>query len=189
MIHKLWQEKLELNYSDKLFDIVQFGSSVIEDKKFNDIDIAVIFEKISLKQQLDESQKIKRQLEKFVKVQIHIKSFDLYSFFEKGNFAKENILFYGKSLITNKLFAKKFSLNPKLQISYDLSKLKKKDKVRFHYMLQGKNKKYGLLRKFNGELLKPGLIEIMPEYELIFVENIKKIIAEFEIIKIFKMDN
>ena len=35
MTQKLWQQKLELNYSKDVFDIVQFGSSVIEGKVFS----------------------------------------------------------------------------------------------------------------------------------------------------------
>ena len=61
MMQKLWQEKLKLNYSKNVFDIVQFGSSVIEGENPRDLDIAVIFQKIPLKEQLEEAQKIKKQ--------------------------------------------------------------------------------------------------------------------------------
>ena len=62
MTQKLWQKKLKLNYSKDVFDIVQFGSSVIEGEAPNDIDIAVIFNKIPLKDQLNQAQKIKIQI-------------------------------------------------------------------------------------------------------------------------------
>lgn len=180
MMQKLWQEKLKLNYNKEVLDIVQFGSSVIEEKIPNDIDIAVIFNKISLKEQLNEAQEIKKQLEKLSEKPIHINSFDLYTLFDKSNFAKENILFYGKSLINKDNFAKRFGLNPKIQIYYSLQKLRKKDKIRFNYMLNGKKGEYGLLRKYNGSLLKPGLIEINPEFEDIFVNAIKEFKTEFK---------
>jgi hypothetical protein len=184
MTQKLWQKKLKLNYSKDVFEIVQFGSSIIEGKIPNDLDIAVIFNKISLKDQLIHSQKIKKQLQKISKLPIHIKSFDLYSFFDKSNFAKDNILFYGKSLISKDYFSKKFGFSPRIQIYYSLRDLKKKDKVRFNYMLNGRRGEYGLLRKYKGQLLKPGLIEIFPEHEEIFINSIKNITHNFKLRKI-----
>lgn len=184
MTQKLWQEKLKLSYSADVFDIVQFGSSVIEGKTPRDLDVAVIFQKIPLKEQLNQAQEIKKQLQKISKLPVHISSFDLYSLFDISNFAKENILFYGKSIISKNYFVKKFGLNPKTQIFYSLKNLKKKDKIRFNYMLNGRKGKYGLLRKYGGELLKPGLIEIFPEYKELFVESLKKITSNIKIVNI-----
>ena len=183
MMQKLWQRKLKLNYNNEVFDILQFGSSLIEGKEPNDMDIAVIYNKIPVKEQLEESQKIKQQLEKLSEKPIHINSYDLYSFFEKSNFAKESILFYGKSLIYRDSFAKRFGLIPKIQIEYSLENLKKKDKIRFNYMLSGRKGKYGLLRLYEGKLLNPGLIEINPEFEEIFINKIKGFKINFKIRK------
>jgi len=186
MIQKLWQKKLKLNYSKDVFDIVQFGSSVIEGKFPNDLDIAVIFNKIPLKDQLNQAQKIKVQIQEKSTIPIHIKSFDLYSLFDKSNFAMEGMIFYGKSLISRDYFSKKLGLYPKINISYSLKNLEKKDKVRFNYLLNGKKREYGLLRKYGGKLLNPGLIEIYPEFEDIFVSNIAKITSKFTIKKILE---
>ena len=82
-------------------------------------------------------------------------------------------------MISGEYFAHRFGLNPVLQIFYSLKKLKKKDKVRFHYMLQGRAGKYGLLRKYDGKLINPGAIEMPPEYEEIFIKAIKEIISDF----------
>lgn len=184
MTQKLWLKKLKLKYPKEVLDIVQFGSSVIEGKTANDLDIAVIFQKISIKEQLNISQKIKKQLETFSEISIHITSFDLYSFFNESNFAKEGILFYGRSIIYGDSFSKRFGLNSKIQIFYSLIKLKKKDKIRFNYALNGKQGEYGLLKKYSCKLLKPGLIEISPEYEKIFSDTIKGFNVDFEIKKI-----
>ena len=108
MMQKLWQKKLKLSYSKEVIDIVQFGSSVKENSKPNDIDIAVIFNKIPLKDQLNESQKIKKQIQSLSSIPIHVKSFDLYSLFDSANFAKEGILSYGKSIISGDYFSKNF---------------------------------------------------------------------------------
>ena len=183
MMQNLWQKKLKLKYSKEVLDIVQFGSSIYNEEP-RDIDIAVLFSKIPLKEQLEQAQEIKRQLQKVLDNEVHITSFDFYSFFSRGNFAKEGILFYGRSILSGDYFAKKFGLEPRIQIVYSLKKLKKKDKVRFNYMLNGKKGKYGLLRKLSGKLVAPGIIEIMPEYEKLFVDSIKEIISDFKIKKI-----
>jgi predicted nucleotidyltransferase len=184
MTHKLWQKKLKLKYNKDVFDIVQFGSSVIENKSPNDLDIAVVFNKISLKEQLNQSQKIKQQLSKISEIPIHIKSYDLYSLFDKSNFAKESILIYGKSLIFKDYFVKKIGFTPKIQIYYSLKNLDKKDKIKFNYLVSGKGGSYGLLKKYGGVLSNPGLIEISPEFEEIFINAIKNLISDFKIKKI-----
>lgn len=187
-MQELWQKKPTLNYSKDVIDIVQFGSSVKEktenNPKPNDIDIAVIFSKIPLKEQLLQAQNIKKQLQKYTNLPIHIKAFDLYSLAEKSNFAREDILFYGKSIIFNNYFIKLFNLSPVIQIFYNLKNLKKKDKIRFNYLLNGKRGKYGLIRKYGGKIIAPGLIEIKPEYENIFLNAMKKITSNLEIRKI-----
>src|SRR3989338_6840846 len=127
-MQNIWLKKITLSYSKDVLCIVQFGSSVLEDSKPNDVDIAVIFKCIPLKQQLEESQRIKKQLGKFSQLPVHIKSFDFYSFFNKGNFAKEDILFYGKNLISGEQLSRLFGVSAKLQVYYYFKKLKKKDK-------------------------------------------------------------
>lgn len=185
MMQKLWLQKLKLNYNKKdVVDIIQFGSSVEDGKVPRDLDIAVIFNKIPIKEQLNQAQKIKEQLEKLTKIPIHINSFDLYNLFDNANFARDSILFYGKSVIWADDFSKRFGFSPKIQIYYSLKKLKKKDKIRFNYMLNGRSGEYGLLRKYGGELLKPGLIEVTPEFKNIFINSIKEFEVDFRIKKI-----
>jgi len=138
MMQKFWLKKLKLDYSKDVLDIVQFGSSVMEGASPNDIDIVVIFQNIPIKHQLNQAQDIKKQIQKESEIPVHVKSFSLYSFFEEANFAKEGILFYGRSLIYKDYFANRLGFTPRIQVYYSLGKLEKKDKVRFHYMLKGK---------------------------------------------------
>ncbi|MBI3334353.1 hypothetical protein HYZ97_02610 [Candidatus Pacearchaeota archaeon] len=175
----------ELNYSKRVLDIVQFGSSVIEGKEPRDIDIAVIFDKLPVKEQLEEAQIIKKQLKSYFDKEVHINAFDLCSFFDEGNFSRESILFYGISLIDGSKFSEKFGLDSKIQIIYSLEDLHKRDKIRFNYLLSGKSGKYGLLRKYNGYLLAPGVIEIPPGMEEIFINEIRKITSKFKVKKVF----
>jgi hypothetical protein len=187
-MYYLWQKKLELNYPKSVLDIVQFGSSLQKENP-NDIDLAVIFEKIPLKDQLAIGQAIKEQIEKKTNIPIHLKVYDLYSFFNEGNFAKESILFYGISIITKKYFSENFGMIPLIEINYSFEDKKKKDKVRFNYMLSGKKGKYGLLREYKGKLIKPGIIAIKPEHQQIFIDAIKKEKVNYAIKKIFAVKN
>ena len=187
MTQQLWLKKLKLKYNSKVLDIVQFGSSVLEGKVPNDIDIAVLFDKVSLKEQLEYSQQIKRQLEEYTEIPIHVTPFDMYGLFDTSNFARESILFLGKSIIHGVNFVKSFGLIPKVQIYYSLDRLEKKDKIRFNYMLSGSGGVYGLLRKYNGNLLKPGLIEVNPEDEYIFIDSIKKFNIDYNVKKVLSM--
>jgi hypothetical protein len=184
-MQKLWQLKPKLNYKKDVIDIVQFGSSIYDEKKANDLDIAVIFQNIELKEQLEQAQQIKKQIQLLSELPVHINSFSYYSLLDSSNFAKENILINGKSIITGESFVKIFGLTPKIQIYYSLEKLKKKDKVRFNYMLNGRNGEYGLLRERKGKLLKPGLIEIDPENELFFKENINEFKIDYNVRRVF----
>lgn len=54
-------------------------------------------------------------------------------------------------------------------------------------MLNGKGGKYGMLRKYGGKLVKPGMIEISPEHEKIFNDSIKEHISSFTTKKIFSL--
>ncbi|MDO8564321.1 MAG: hypothetical protein Q7R87_04910 [Nanoarchaeota archaeon] len=189
MKEDIWLKSVKLNCSKNILDVVQFGSSVIEGKEFRDIDIAVIFNKISVKEQLNEAQDIKNQLRKFTDKDIHITSLDLYSLFEDSNFARDGVLFYGVSLLDGKKFAEKFGLKPFVQIQYSLKKFSKKDKIKFNYLLSGRGGKYGLLREYGGYLIAPGIININPEHEKVFLEEIKKINVDIDVKKIFIINN
>lgn len=183
-MYKLWQKNLELKFSNSVIDIVQYGSSIIEGSKPNDIDICVFYiPNIKLEKQLEESQKIKVQIKKIIDLPIDIKSFTLNGFFESSNFAKESILLYGVSLVTKNQFVDSLGLKSRIQIKYNLSKLEKKDKIRLNYYFSGK-KKNGFLDKIGGKIISPGLIEILPEYENIILDKIKEFTKDFEIKKI-----
>lgn len=185
MMQKLWQKNWKLNYSKDVIDIVLFGSAVHSSENATDMDIVVLFKKIPVKEQLEQAQEIKKQIQSQSALQVHIKSFDTQSFFDKGNFAREGILFYGKSILFNKDFSENFGLSPKLRIYYALDKLEKKDKVKFNYLLSGKQGNYGLLRKFGGKIISPGVIETLPENEFLLVEPMKKITKDVRTEKSF----
>ena len=57
--------------------------------------------------------------------------------------------------------------------------------MRFNYLLNGKRGSYGLLRKYGGKIISPGLVETAPENEKIFLEQMKKITKNLSIERTF----
>src|SRR3989344_822837 len=107
--------------------------------------------------------------------------FDIIQF---GSSTRENNLFHGISLIDKKFFSEKLRFIPKIQIYYSLERMGKNEKIKFNYMLSGRGGKYGLLKKYNGNLIRPGLVEISPNYENIFIEKISALTKKFRIKKV-----
>ncbi|MFT4326236.1 MAG: hypothetical protein ACMXYK_01925 [Candidatus Woesearchaeota archaeon] len=150
--------------------IVQYGSSLYNDKP-SDIDLAVFYTQIPLKEQLIKSQQIKKEVQKLTYIPIHIQSFTWNSFLTSHNFAKTGIL-QGIDVITQKEFSLYFDLQCSLHIQYNLQSLSKTEKIRFHYLLHGKQKN-GLLQKVKGKLIAPGLIEIPIQHQQTLREKIQ----------------
>lgn len=158
---------------EKVLDIIQFGSSILYDAEPNDIDIAVLYEQIPLKEQLITSQRIKKSFETQTSIPIHINSYSYQTLLDQGNFAKESII-SGISLFSGDFFAKKLNLIPEIHIFYSLLKLDKAGKVRFNYFLHGKSGKGGFLTEEIGRLVKPGYVILNPLYEKVFFKKIKE---------------
>lgn len=161
----LWQKNLPLHLDSAVLAVVQFGSTVIEGVTPNDVDIAILFKEVPLKQQLDIAQDIKQQLEKNVELPIHVKAFTYETLFDSSNFARIAIMSCGMDLLTKKPFAQRFGLKAQMQFAYSLQTLTKTEKVRIHYQLRGKKGDYGLLKKIGGVLVKPGLVRVPPNTE------------------------
>jgi len=186
----IFQKKLKLHYSSNVLDVVLFGSSVLEGSSPNDLDIAVVFGNgVSVKTQLEEGQKIKKQIMEITSLPVQIQNYTLESLFKESNFAREGILFYGISLLDRKFFSLRLGLKPVLRINYILSDLEKKEKIRFNYLLNGKAGSYGMLRKHGGRIVAPGVLETEPKNELIFTSEMKKITPKIKIERILMFLN
>ena len=79
---KIAAKKLELKYNKDVLDIVQFGSSIFKEDS-NDVDIAVIFNKIHIKEQLEQAQEIKKQIQKNIAKTVHINAFDILRYLKQ----------------------------------------------------------------------------------------------------------
>ena len=127
----------------EIVDIMLFGSAV-KGKEFpRDIDICIIFRKKIIPQ-------IANKLKKIKKFNIHVSLLTIDDFFRKPHPLIKTLLVEGVSILHNKKFSQNFGFSSAVLYSYDLSKLKPSDKVRFVYLLKGRKEK-GMVEKLDGE--------------------------------------
>ena len=128
----------------EVVDILLFGSAV-KGKEFpKDIDICIIFRK-------NRVQNIVGELTKRIKkINLHISTLTTDNFFRKPHSLIKTLLVEGISILTDKKFSQNFGFSSTVLYSYNLSKLKQSDKVRFVYLLKGR-KDEGIVKKLNGE--------------------------------------
>jgi len=142
---------------DSIFDIVVYGSSVKGKLNPNDIDLAVIFRRGSLKHRLEKVQSIKKniQLEK----KIDIKGILLEELFKESFFGREGIIFEGISMFDGKPFSAKLGFQGNSLFVYNFKGKTHAEKVKFNYVLSGRNSK-GIVEALEGKHLAPGIIQI-----------------------------
>lgn len=140
------KNKWKANWKKEIVDIVIFGSFVKNKLKPNDIDICIIFrEKIE--------QTILKGIEAFLGEKHHVSSLVIDNFFTNPHSLSKTLLLEGKSLITGKSIADVFALTPKTLYSYDLSSEEGAKKVKFVYLLRGRNSSDGLVKEWKGEFI------------------------------------
>ena len=184
----LWQKNLQLPLDNAIIDVIQFGSSTIDGVTPNDIDIAVLFKDVPLKKQLEVAQDIKQEHEKTNPLPVHVKAYTYETLFSENNFARPGILGHGISILTKKPFAETLGLTAHIEFAYSLQQLTKTQKVRIHYQLRGKKGAYGILKKIEGDLVRPGLIRVPVSTEKIVedffteehIEYKKKLVFEIQ---------
>lgn len=155
---------------ESIFDIVVYGSYVKGKEKPNDIDIVVIFKKGSLKERLNRIQEIKKNIKTNEK--IDIKSILIEELFKKELFSRSGIFYEGVSLFDNKEFSNKIGFESQTLFIYDLKNKTHTEKVKFNYLLSGRND-IGIRERIYGKQLAPGVILIPVKYSGEFEEILK----------------
>jgi predicted nucleotidyltransferase len=172
MILKNLIDYLKNELNENIFDIVIYGSSVKGKKNPNDLDILFIFLNNSLKERLEKIQIIKLDLIKKYNFNLDIKQILLKDLFSPSFLARTGIFLEGISIKNNNSFANTLGFNSYSLFTYDLSNLKHSEKVRFNYILAGRNKT-GMIEELSGNRLVNGAIKIPIENSIIFEEILK----------------
>ncbi len=137
------KNKVSKLVSDDIVDILIFGSAAKEKTNPTDIDIAIIFRKNINRETL-------KKFQNSLGEKYHISSLTIDQFFSRPHSLAKTLLFEGISLLTNKKLAQNFNLQSFTLYKYDLKKEKPSKKVRFVYLLKGRNKNKGIIEQFKG---------------------------------------
>ena len=156
-----------------IFDIVIYGSAVKGKEDARDIDILVIFFEGTLKERLDKLQEIKSRLKDVgTETAIDIKQILLKELFSSSFLARTGILLEGVSIFTNKKFCETLGFRSFTLFWYSLKELTHTEKVKFNYILAGRNTK-GMINEVNGQKLVNGAIKVPIENSAIMERILK----------------
>jgi len=155
-----------------IFDIVIYGSAVKGKDSPSDIDIAVIFLEGNLRERLDKIQEIKNRLKK-IRSAIDIKQILLTDLFSSDFLARQGLLLEGISVFRNKKFSEVLGFKSSTLFWYTLEGLTHTQKVRFNYVLAGRNGMEGMIKRLHGKRLVSGMIKIPIENSMEFEEVLK----------------
>ena len=154
-----------------IFDIVLYGSAMKGASSPNDLDIIVIFREGTLSERLSKIQSLKQKIK--LSQKIDIKGILLGELFQESFFARSGIFFEGISIFTGKPFAYKIGFVGRTLFSYTLRDKSHAQKVKFDYLLSGRGG-IGLIKKFDGKHLGPGIVLIPSRHCLKFEEIMKR---------------
>ena len=154
-----------------IFDIVLYGSALKGADSPHDLDIAVIFRSGTLSQRLLKIQYLKKKIK--LSQKIDIKGILLEELFQESFFARSGIFFEGISIFTGKPFAYKIGFVGRTLFNYTLRDKSHAQKVKFNYLLSGRDGT-GLIKKFDGKHLGPGIVLIPSPHCLKFEEILKR---------------
>ena len=146
-------------------NIFLFGSAV-KGKEFpEDIDICIVFKDKVHKEILSG---IEHKLKEH---KVHISSLTVNDFFKKPHPLAKTIFLEGLNIFNRKPFINNFVFSSYVLYSYDLSKLKPSEKVRFVYLLKGRNSKEGIIKKLGGEWIADScfMIPIKKDSEMLII--------------------
>jgi len=157
---------------ENIFDIIIFGSLVKGSLEPRDVDVMAVFLEGSLKERLDTIQEIKSKLKGKINVAIDIKQCLLKDLFSPEFMARTGILIEGVSIFHNKKFCQTLGFESYTIFWYNLKGLSHTQKVKFNYILAGRNQK-GIIEFLNGTRLMNGVVKIPIEHSLEFEKILK----------------
>jgi len=164
------KNKWNKDWKKQIIDIILFGSFVKGKIAPNDIDICLIFrEEINLS--------IVKQIEMLLGEKYHVSMLTADNFFGEVHSLSRTIFLEGISLISKKRIAESYGLEPKLLYTYDLYSEPASKKVRFVYLLRGRNNQEGLVIKWKGEFISNNAF-------LVPIDKDKEVQSVFEVWKV-----
>lgn len=153
---------------NRVFDVILFGSLVRGKSQPNDVDLCVLIRDSDEKKTLELVDSLAQALkESKCKFQINILTL---GDFVGGNSMAKTLLNEGVSIRESKKFAQIFGFKNQSLFTYSLKSFKDSERVKLHYLLNGRNGSQGVLKEIKGRLVGKGVIIVPTENEDILKE-------------------
>ncbi len=157
------KSKWKKSWKDELIDILLFGSVVRGKTKPQDIDLCLVFRR-------EVNLNLLKEIESILGEDYHLSSLVVDHFFTNPHSLAKTILLEGKSIITGKRFTDNFGLTSFSLYSYDLSSQPPSQKVKFVYLMRGRDGQEGLIRKLKGYFISNNSFVVPLEFDSQLIE-------------------
>ncbi len=165
-----------------IIDVVLFGSAIRVKSTPRDIDLCILIKEGDEEKSLDLVDSLGKLVDKFeTKFQINI--ITALSFIS-GNTLGKTLLNEGYSVKYNKRFSQVFGLESKSLFLYTLKNFSPSKRVQFHYLLNGRYGRKGVLKEVSGKIISHGSLIISTEKEDLLKEILDKWNVKYQIIRI-----
>jgi len=166
---KLWIKK------EKVIDLILFGSSVRDKSHPKDLDLCILINDQDENKSFDLIESLAQHTKKIPqKVQINIlKTSDFWN----GNTLTKTLLQEGISIRYATPLASRFGFESQSIFLYSLKHFTPSQRVRFHYMLNGRYGTKGMLHILQAQLWNPGTISLPIYHE----DRLKEIFALWKV--------
>jgi predicted nucleotidyltransferase len=155
---KLWMRK------NRVADVILFGSFVRDKLKPGDVDLCIITRDAMEAAGLELVDSLKQELkESGLNFQVNILTEGELLF--SGNTLARTLLEEGVSIWRGKPLAEIIGFKPKSLFIYSLKNFSPSQRVRLHYVLNGRRGEQGVLAEIGGRLLGAGVIEAPVQFE------------------------
>jgi len=149
--------------SNKVLDVVLFGSAARGKSVPKDVDICILINDKDEKKSLDLVDSLGLVTDKF-KNKFHV-SIVQASDFIAGTGLSKILLLEGYSICRSKPFSEELGFKNVSLFVYTLKSFSKSRRVQFHYLLKGRGSSKGLLAEVGAKFISDGIIEINIEKE------------------------
>lgn len=165
------RKKVKKYINREVVDIILFGSFVKGRYNPADTDICIIFRD---RADLELIKRVGSETE------AHVSFLTIENFFTKPHALVGALLFEGVSLLTGKKLSEVYNLESWSIYNYELSKVSKKEKVKFVYAIRGRKAGEGLLKDWKGKYLTPGCFMVLSTSDAEVLEFLKSWRVPFE---------
>ncbi len=166
---------------NKVSDVILFGSFIRGKSLPNDVDLCILIKDSDEKKTIDLVDSLAQALrESKFRFQINILTL---SDFAGGNSLAKTLLNEGFSMKEEKKFAQIFGFKNQSLFTYSLKNFSGSERVKLHYLLNGRAGAKGILKEIKGTLIGKGVIIVPTENEDLLKEIFDKWRVSYKVVR------